>query len=379
MDMLQAARVEIDEIDKLMAELFCKRMDAVKNVVEYKKTNGMAVLDAQREELVVQKNSERLKVAEYREYYEDFIRHTMAVSRAMQKKILSRDMVAYQGAEGAFTHIAAQALYPHGTLTPCATWADVFDAVTNGEVQCGVLPFENSHAGDVSEVLDLCYATQNIVVSEVIDLPISQNLLCVKGAKLADIKKIISHPQALSQSAKMIKSLGVEVQSCPNTAIAAEHVAKQADKSLAAIASAKTAELYGLSMLMENVNESKDNTTRFIVIEKNENTANYCKKIAINSKEENEHAKKDGSQRFSLLFTSKHEVGSLSKIIQAVASFGYNMECIKSRPIPHANWEYYFYTELVGIPTEELLSAIKESCHTMRLLGVYKRQVAKSR
>ncbi len=375
MDILTAARNEIDVIDKEMAQLFCRRMDAVKQVALHKKATGTPVLDSAREEKVIKKNLALLNDNEYCEYYEDFIRHNMSLSRAMQKKLLCIDKVAYQGAEGAFTHIAAGELYPHGTLTPYGTWADVFDAVLTGEVSCGVLPFENSHAGDVSEVLDLCYATQNIIVSNVFDLPISQNLLGVKGAVLSDIKSVLSHPQALSQSAKMIKALGLKAETFPNTAIAAQYVAKTSNKSIAAIASTKTAQLYGLDVIMENVNESKDNTTRFIVIEKCSDIKEYLQEntseaSASSTTCNNGEAGKNNS-RFSLLFTTKHEVGSLSNIVQKIAAFGYNMECIKSRPIPHASWEYYFYTELVGTPGSELIDALRANCNTIRLLGVY--------
>ncbi len=389
MDILQAARDEIDIVDREMAQLFCRRMSAVKQVVEHKKQTGMAVLDAAREEKVVEKNLALLsdKHKEYAEFYEDFIRHNMALSRAMQKRILCIDKVAYQGAEGAFTHIAAGELYPHATLTPYSTWADVFEAVVSGDVFCGVLPFENSHAGDVSDVLDLCYATQNIVVSDVFDLPINQNLLCVRGAVLSDVKSVLSHPQALSQSAKMIRSLGLKAEAFPNTAIAAQHVAKTGDKSIAAIASTKTAELYGLDVLMENVNESKDNTTRFIVIEKCDDISQFLHDNSTDSLEfdfnestgdilNKKASKKPEDSRFSLLFTTKHEVGSLSGIVQKIAAFGYNMECIKSRPIPHASWEYYFYTELVGKPSKDFIDALKANCNTIRLLGTYTKKSA---
>ena len=97
-----------------------------------------------------------------------------------------------------------------------------------------MLPFENSHAGDVSEVLDLCYAHRDICVCDVYDLPVSQNLLGVPGAHLSDVKKAVSHPQALQQSAKFIRSLGLETQAFQNTAAAAKSVAEAGDKSVAA-------------------------------------------------------------------------------------------------------------------------------------------------
>ncbi len=370
MDKLELARNEIDIVDKEMAQLFCKRMDAVKLVVEHKIQNNIPVLDSSREEAVVKKNVANLNNVEYAEFYEKFIRHNMELSRALQHKILSADKVAYQGAKGAFAHIAAKRLFAHGQLIAYSTWASVVQAVKNGEVHCGVLPFENSQAGDVSDVLDLCYCTPEIYVSDVFDLPVSQNLLGVKGAKLSDIKTVMSHPQALAQSAKIIKTLKLNEESCLNTAIAAKFVADKGDVTIAAIASQNTAELYGLDILAENINESADNTTRFIVIQKGSpSMQNIAKALDNDMTFENEQDK-----RFSLLFTVVHESGSLSKVIQTVAKLGYNMECIKSRPIPQAKWEYYFYTELVGNPSQQLMKELKPNCRTVRLLGLYNRK-----
>ena len=289
---LEQARREIDAVDAEMAALFCRRMDAVRRVAAYKQARGLPVLDASREEAVVAKNCARLPDEAYAEYYEDFIRHTMGLSRAFQRAVLGMGTVAYQGVEGAFSHIALTRLFQHVRAQAYPTWAEVFDAVAGGDAAYGVLPFENSHAGDVSEVLDLCYAHRDICVCDVYDLPVSQNLLGVPGAHLSDVKKAVSHPQALQQSAKFIRSLGLETQAFQNTAAAAKSVAEAGDKSVAAIASLETAALYGLSVLAENINTSETNTTRFIVIGRRMNAA---------------------GNRFSLLFTVDHRAGRLAR------------------------------------------------------------------
>lgn len=354
---LSKARREIDEVDAEMAALFCRRMDAVRAVAAYKAANGLPVLDEAREAAVVEKNTARLPDSRYEPYYRDFIRHTMGVSRAFQRAELGADTVAYQGVEGAFSHIALNRLFSHVREMPYSTWAEVFDAVEHGDAAYGVLPFENSQAGDVSEVLDLCYAHENLFVRDMYDLPVSQNLLGVPGARLSDVKKVMSHPQALQQSAKFLQSLGLETQAFPNTAAAAQAVARQGDKSIAAIASYETAALYGLSVLAQNVNTSERNTTRFIVISKTRNT---------------------GGNRFSLLFTVEHRAGRLARVMEAVGARGFNLVCIKSRPMPHVPWEYYFYAEVEGDlsaqRSQELLGALSDVCRTVRVLGVYTRQ-----
>ena len=156
MDKLCAARVEIDQIDREMARLFARRMTAVEEVASYKKEHGLAVLDAAREEEVVAKNKTLLprEAVAFADLYEDFLRHNMALSRAWQQRILGRDAVAYQGVQGAFSHIALTRLFPYARAVAQPTWDGVVDAVERGEAAYGVLPFENSHAGDVSEVLD---------------------------------------------------------------------------------------------------------------------------------------------------------------------------------------------------------------------------------
>lgn len=364
MEDLSAARAEIDAVDREMAQLFCRRMDAVRHVAAYKKQCGLPVLDAAREEAVVQKNLALLPEAQrgaYGAYYEDFVRHSMSLSRALQQRLLGADTVAYQGVEGAFSHIALCALFPHCTQKACATWDEVCAAVLSGEACAGVLPFENSHAGDVSEVIDLCFANEALRVSAVYDLPVTQNLLCVPGASLADIKSVLSHPQALSQSKRFLQSLSLEQRSCANTAAAAKQVADAGDKSVAAIASAETAALYGLTILVRDVNESTDNTTRFIVVERG--SVDLTPPASA----------PDPALHCSLLFTVGHTAGSLARVIDTVAQLGYNMECIKSRPMPHVQWQYYFYTELAGAPSPQLLDAMRGVCKTLRVLGVYAR------
>ena len=146
-------------------------------------------------------------------------------------------------------------------------------------------------------------------------------------------------PQALQQSAKFIRSLGLETQAFQNTAAAAKSVAEAGDKSVAAIASLETAALYGLSVLAENINTSETNTTRFIVIGRRMNAA---------------------GNRFSLLFTVDHRAGRLARVMQLIGAMGFNLECIKSRPLPHVPFEYYFYVEVVG----DLSAENRKSCWT---------------
>ena len=170
----------------------------------------------------------------------------------------------------------------------------------------------------------------------------------------AEIRSVYSHQQAIAQSETFLKQFHLPATAMLNTAMAAKFVAESGDKTKAAIASTETAALYGLEVLVPRINTDGDNTTRFIVLSREKPT---------------------GGNRFSLLFTVDNKPGKLGEVIQIIGASGFNMESIKSRPMPHVPFEYYFYVELVGDPTADetaaLLRELDRTCRTVRLLGVY--------
>ena len=263
--------------------------------------------------------------------------------------------------QGAWSHIALRRLFPFSRALSFATWAEVFDAVQNGDAEFGVLPFENSNAGDVSTVLDLLYTHPGLIVARMCDLPIRQDLLGVSGATLAGVRTVISHPQALAQSSVFLQQHGLTTQPWSNTADAAKHIAELKDPSVAAIASAETADLYGLQILAAGVNADGDNTTRFIVIERAEQPPVMTGE----------------GQRLALLFTARHEPGRLAAVLDQIGARSFNMECIKSRPLPHVPFQYYFYVQLVcpagstRADCEALLDILRTDCSTLRLVGAF--------
>ena len=354
MDALEQARAEIDAVDTQLAALFERRMAAVLQVAEYKRAHGLPIYDAAREAAVLEKAAARIQSPTLRPYYKDHVQNLMDVAKQYEAVVLGQNRAAYQGVEGAFAHIALRALFPHAEAVSCPTWDEVFDAVERGDAARGVVPFENSHAGDVSAVLDLCYNHPALWVVDVYDLPISQNLLVLPGTKLDQIRSVYSHQQAIAQSETFLRQFGLPATAMANTAMAAKFVAESGDASKAAIASVETAALYGLEVLVPSINTDGDNTTRFIVLSREKPT---------------------GGNRFSLLFTLDNKPGKLGEVIQIIGASGFNMESIKSRPMPHVPFEYYFYVELVGDPTADetaaLLRELDRTCRTVRLLGVY--------
>lgn len=275
------------------------------------------------------------------------------MNEKLSKKLNKKIIVAYPGIKGAFSHLAGVNAFPDGEMISFPTFEDVARAVKENKANYGIIPFENSFTGEVGEVSGLLRKF-DIYVNGTLDLKIEQNLLGVKGATLSDIETVYSHPQAISQSIDFIRERKFNVISSLNTAIAAKYVSDENDKSKGAIASTITAELYGLDIVKSNINTSNGNTTRFIIISKNYN---------------------DKGDYFQFLFTIKHEIGSLAKLLTVIAEKGFNMLNIKSHPITDQPWHYYFHVELEGDlskgDTQKMLDDIKGYCIDLKVLGGY--------
>ena len=356
MKKLEEARNKINEIDEKMAQLFCERMHAAQVIAQYKQEHGLPIYDAARENQVIERNSKKVEDDEIRSYYVNFLKATMKLSRQYQRKLISGMKVAYSGVEGAFGHIAASRIFPDGTTVPYNDFDECYHAVVKGECDCAVLPIENSYAGEVGQVLDLMFSG-SLFINGVYDLEVSQNLVGLPGTKLSDISEVVSHQQALMQCSNFIKENGFDTLQETNTAIAAQKVASSNRKSLAAIASKETAELYGLEIIASDVNESNFNTTRFAVFSRAENTAT------------------SEGNNFLLLFTVSHVAGALAKAINVIGDHHYNMKVIRSRPVKDSNWQYYFYVEAEGNINSEngqsMLKDLSKYCERLKAVGNY--------
>lgn len=354
MKTLDEARIEIDQIDKEMVVLFEKRMQAVEDVVKYKIEHNLKVFDETREKAVIDKNSQLINNRIYLPYYQNFLQNLMDVSKCYQRTFVDKVKIGYQGTLGAFSHIAATKLYGDQELFSFPTFDNVFKAVRDEAISYGVIPFENSYTGEVGEVLDLLRKYDDIYIEDMFDLKVDQNLLGIPGSKLKDIKEVYSHQQALSQCQLFLSGMGVKQQAYPNTALAAKFVSEQNDRTLGAIASLDTAKLFNLEVLKESINTSKENTTRFIIISKN---------------------LKQQGERFSILFSVKHDAGSLASVMEIIAKRGYNMENIRSRSLADIPWQYYFYVQMIGNvnaeSTKKLIEEMSQQCDDLRLIGCF--------
>lgn len=363
---LDDIRKQIQAVDNQMAQLFEKRMQFANAVVEYKKQKGLPVYDAEQEVSVLERCTENVSDDTIREYYKVFVQNLMDVSKSYQERILQNMKVAYCGIPGAYAYIAAKKLYPTARLISYPDFESAYKACESGTADVTILPMENSYAGDVGGVMDLAFYG-SLFVNVMVEMSIVQNLIGVKGASIADIRKVVSHPQALSQCTEFIHRHGFEEEAFGNTAVASKYVAEKADKSLAAIASEETADLYGLDILERKINTSSTNSTRFAIFSRTQNLTNKANHLG---------------EHFTLVFTVKNECGALAQALNLIGSHGFNMSSLRSRPLKDKMWGHYFFAELEGnvnsADGQDLLIQLNTICSKMKHLGSYKQLTVNS-
>lgn len=373
---LQELRSQIDVIDREMVRLFEERMDICRQVAEYKIANGKKVLDRSRE---MQKLDTLGDLA-----HSDFNRHgvrelfqqIMSMSRKLQYQLLAEEgvsgnlpftqidaidrkrcRVVYQGVEGAYQHQAAMEYFGKDVnVFHMASWKECMEAIKEGMADYAVFPIENSSAGEVNDIYDLLEEYDNYIVGEQI-LKINHALLGLPDAELSDVKTVFSHPQALMQcSVYLNQHENWKQVSLSNTATAAEKVAKDGDRSQAAIASAAAAEYHGLKVLEMPINHNRFNSTRFIIVTNRKMYEKDAKKVSI-------------------CFELPHTSGSLYNILSHIIYNDLNMCKIESRPIPDRNWEYHFFVDFEGnlndSAVKNAIRGIMEEAVNFKILGNY--------
>lgn len=265
--------------------------------------------------------------------------------------------IACQGVEGAYSSLAADAMFPRGNVIFLKTFEAVFDAVQGGLSDFGILPIENSSNGSVREVYDLLQ-TKDVCIVKSLRLCIKHELLAKPGAELSDITEIYSHDQALGQCSAFLKSLpsSVKVISCENTALAAKMTAESGSKGAASISSHSCGKLYGLVPISANIQNSDNNYTRFICIKK-------------------QPVIYPGSDRISLIISLKHQPGSLSDALQKFATLGINLLKLESCPVLSSDFEFIFFFELRANAADDetlcVLEELERESESFHFLGCY--------
>lgn len=267
--------------------------------------------------------------------------------------------VGYQGVSGAFSEQACKNFFTDDVKTiGYPEFEDVYVALKNGDIDYGVLPIENSSTGSINDNYDLIRKYGFFIVGETA-VNVDQCLMGVKGCKMEDIREVYSHPQGLAQSSDFFfNHRYMSPMPYKDTAMAAQYVAAENDKSKAAIASSLACELYDLEMIQPAIQNDKTNKTRFMVVSR-------------------EFISPGNSDKVSVMFTLPHIVGSLSNMLQVTTLYGVNLEKIESRPIKEENWNYYFYIDFLGNIRDKTVSQaideLKRKASTFRLLGNYKK------
>jgi len=377
MDELKRYRDEIDRIDSELLALFLERMDCIKNVARYKAENGLDVQAKARErEILLRANN--VAGEERAAYARVFFTTLMDISRNYQVRLMPKASelvgkireaventpqifpasatVACQGVEGAFSQQACDRLFAVPDILYFRNFEGVFQAVERGLCGYGVLPIENSSYGSVNEVYDLMQR-YNFHIVRSLKLQVRNALLARPGAMLSGITEIFSHEQAIGQCDAFLKAHpNIKITECENTAVAARHVAESGRTDVAALAAETCAELYGLSILPQEVMGSDYNYTRFICIAKNMQIY-------------------PGATRISLMLSLPHVPGSVYTFISKFAARGLNLVKLESRPVPGRDFSFLFYFDVeASVYSEDVLSMLgdlERSLPVFEFLGSY--------
>ena len=380
---LSECRKEIDKIDKELVELFERRMNVAIKVAEYKIENNLPILNEAREAEVIEKNINRLNNKEYSKLTEKFFTNLMELSRSLQgnmfnsnednsrelieenisnnenKRDLENIKIGYQCVKGSFSEEAMIKYFDENhTTTDYEEFEDVFLALKNNKIDYGILPIENSCTGAITTVYDLLAKYGLYIVGEEC-IKIDQNLIGIKGTKLEDIKEVYSHPQGFEQSREFLSNYNnLKLIPFHNTAISAKYISEINDKSKAAIASLRAAEIYGLDVIKNEINDKDNNHKKFIIIGRKLESSNECNKITV-------------------VFSLDDKSGTLYNLLRHFAENNINMIKIESRPSKNEPWQYLLYVDFEGnVENDDVKKAIKlieGKSEYFKLLGNYKK------
>lgn len=364
---LSYERREIDRIDRQLLPLFLERMGCVERVGLLKGRAGAPVRNAAREQEIIDRVTRQ--AGELGPSAAALYRAIMAISRDLEHAVINsgspmrelertarRELerplreVVCQGVRGAYSHMAASRLFPGTDISFVPEFREVFRRVSEGAL--GVVPVENSAAGSVTAVYDLILKYRFFIVGAV-DIRVEH---CLAAAGPGPVRRVLSHPQALAQCSELIGERGYETEEFSNTAAAAAAVAESREPGLSAICSEDAANRYGLTILERNIQNVRDNTTRFVAVSR-------------------EAVLPEDASKISLCFSLPHTTGSLHGVLRRFAGLGLNLTKIESRPIPGSSFEYDFYLDFTGSihdpATLNLICALNDELPRFSFLGNY--------
>lgn len=374
---LSEIRCDIDAIDRQIVSLYEQRMGLAAEVAEYKIANHKNVYDKAREDEKLKTLAQLVPDEFLKQGVVELFEQIMSTSRKKQYQMLAecgqleplefRELekidirnkrIVFQGVEGAYAQMAMKQFFGENCQGEAVvTWRDAMEAIQSGKVDYAVLPIENSSAGIVAENYDLLMEYDVTIVGEQI-IKIDHALLGVPGARIEDITEVYSHPQALMQCAEYLdKHPKMERKALKNTAVAAQKVKTDGLCSQASIAGVHNANIYGLTVLDECIQDNKENETRFIVVAKEKTYLKTANKVSL---------------CFAL---PDDEAGALYRIMSHFIFNGINLTRIESRPSKGGTWGYQFFIDFVGNLKQEsvvnALRGLKEETSSFKILGNY--------
>lgn len=339
-------RKQIDAIDDKMLDLFIERMNLATDVAKYKAANNMVVFQSDREKFIID-NVKENSPEELRKSAAFLFMNIMDISKVSQinaitpgieidysKKRKERPSVAAQGIEGAYGHAAALQIFSSGSISFYASFAEVFAAVENGDVDYGVIPVENSTAGEVTVNMELL-ERHKVYICDTTTVECAHVLAAKRGVSEEDIKIVFGHEQAIRQCTSYLESrAGLTVIPYQNNAMAAKMVSENASGELGCICSEECAEMHGLNIVRKGIASDPNNCTRFICISKGVEVYEGAKTIAVS-------------------LSIPNISGALYRLLTKFAVNGLSMSKIQSKPLPtdvkmRFPDDYMFYIEFGG-------------------------------
>lgn len=351
MDNVEKLRKEIDKIDDEILSLLNRRSQIVLDIAHVKRNENAKFYSPERERQILERLITHNQGPFPNETLKVIYREILSASLSLEEPL----KVSCLGPLATFTHLAAIRHFGSSAhFIPVESIKDVFDTVEKGKAEFGVVPIENSNEGVISYTLDL-FIDSELKVSAEVMLEITHNLLSLSGEK-AKIKKVYSFSPATAQCRRWIQQnlVGVPIVEATSTANAAELASR--DEEAAAVASDLAAKVYNLRFVEKNIEDSRQNYTRFLVISK-------------------EYPKQSGHDKTSIMFTLKNKPGSLYNSLEPFKKARINLTKIESRPSKRKAWEYIFFADMEGhIEDRKLrkaIEAVQDNCLFLKILGSY--------
>jgi len=351
---LDKVRKKIDAIDAKVLALLNSRAGASKEIGKLKKIEGQGIYAPHREKQVLDRLKSLNKGPMTPEAIEAIYREIMSFSISLEKKV----KIAYLGPPVTYTHQAAQKKFGSSVdYEACTTITDVFTEVEQGRADYGVVPVENSTEGAVNHTLDMFIDSKLRIYGEIF-LPIHHYLLS-KAASVKDVVQVYSKDQVFGQCRFWIEAhlRNVDLLPTNSTAEAAQIVANDTNQAgLACIASKIAAEVYGLKVLASSIEDSSNNTTRFLIMSQSE-------------------AKPTSADKTSIVFEMKDRPGALHDILVPFKKAKINLTKIESRPSKKKAWSYFFFVDCEGHhdapKIQKALASLEKHCTFFKVLGSY--------